>query len=90
MYPEHLKKQYWDEVATLVSKANVGDNGTRFGDDDIRRAITEFRDRLSYHEAGDLIYHQGVEATAQAIRSVISDGLPDLETVRSAAAKQPA
>jgi hypothetical protein len=85
MYPEHLKEQYWAEVATLVSNVNVGDSRTQISDDDIRGAIAEFRDRLSFHEAGDLIYHQDSAITAQSIRSVISIGLPDPEALRLAA-----
>jgi hypothetical protein len=83
VYPEHLKEQYCDEVATLVSKAKVGDNGTVPDDESIRRTISAFRDRLASHEAGDLIYHQQAIVTAAAIRSVISKGLPDVEQIRT-------
>jgi len=68
MYPEHLKTQYWDEVAILLSRPTA-EKSESYPEDAVRGAIAKFRDRLAPHEIGDLIYHQNAKDTAEAIRT---------------------
>lgn len=68
MYPDHLKTQYWEEVASLI-RQNPDAVGRSYDERAVRDAIAKFRDRLAPHETGDLIYHQDAKKTADAVRT---------------------
>jgi hypothetical protein len=83
MYPEHLKTQYWQEVATLLVDNERSNN-------DVATAVESFKHRLAADDTGDLIYHQDPKRTADAIRKMLTRDLPTSDEVRSQATKHKA
>jgi hypothetical protein len=63
--------EFWQRVRTeLIEKL-------RGPDDDADRGIAQYRQAIQRRGVGDLVYHQGVERTAQVVEGIIKNGLPE-------------
>jgi hypothetical protein len=67
---DELIGEFWAEVHSRLVRHHH-----RSGDD-ADRGIGQYRDALHRRGVGDLVYHQGIEKTAEVVNGIIEHGLP--------------
>jgi hypothetical protein len=68
---DRLIGEFWGSVRTRLIEHHRRSEG------DADRGIGQYRHVIYRRGVGDLVYHQGIEKTAEVVDGIIEHGLPD-------------
>ena len=75
LLPQDERDQYIGEFWESVRSKLIGQYSHPA--DDADRGIGQYRQAIHHRGIGDLLYHQGVEKTAEVVDGIIKNGLPE-------------